>query len=229
MNNDDLKNSPQSFSTGKNPYAKRLNDMKINELANTRKNFELGILANSAIPSPNVNQTKFQAANLLTDRLAVNEFVSRLNYEITRSLRYKRPLSLIMVSVDFLDNLIDNWGEETAYYLIENVYAKIASKLREIDLSGMYQTSIFCFILPETNVRGAQVVANRMAKLIANSQFNHKLHTFNLSVSMGIAGVPDHANNAIELVEKTFLALQNACQMYGGNQIVQAPVTKPGL
>lgn len=227
MHNDDLDKKQQSFIAGKNPYAKRLNEINTADLNRTQKNFEMGILANSNIPGHISTNKILPPTNLLTNRLEANEFISRLNYEISRGLRYKRPLSLIMVSVDFLDNLLENWGEDTTYYLIENVYNKIASKLREIDLSGVYQSSILCFILPETNIRGATVVANRMAKLIAQSQFNHKLHTFNLSVSMGIAAVPDNANNAHELVDSTFIALQNAIQMYGGNQIVQAQAIRP--
>lgn len=218
-NREPQKNEP-SFSSSKNPFSKRLDDLKFVESTDTKvKNLEYGILANTTMAS--TSKAKYNT-KLLTHRLSASEFMTRLNYEVTRGARYKRPVSLLMISLDGIDNLIDNWGEETCSALLESVYEKICSIVREIDLSGVYQSSILSFILPETNKNGANIVANRISKSMLNAQFNYQFHTFTLSVSQGIACVPDNGLTTQEILESAFQALQTANQTYGGNQVVIA-------
>lgn len=112
-------------------------------------------------------QTKRLKENEIIDPLTQlpnsQSFIDCLAFEWARLAREKKPLSLIIISVNFQD-LSDN-------DLQESIFLKIAESLlemikRPLDLACHYSTTEFTVILPETDTKGATIVAHKISKVI---------------------------------------------------------------
>src|SRR6185437_15724655 len=84
-------------------------------------------------------------------------FYKRLHYEWRRAKRYKRTLSVMLVGIDRLQLVADQFGEEGRDALIRAAAKILMSSIRDVDIPGRCRDDVFGVILPETKVEGAEV------------------------------------------------------------------------
>jgi diguanylate cyclase (GGDEF)-like protein len=145
-----------------------------------------------------------------------------LRREVSRSRRYRVPVSLIFLDLDGFKSVNDRhghlWGSRT---LIE-VGAVIRSVVREIDVVSRFGGDEFTVILPQTDARGARVIAERLRQRIAATVFlrAHGLEV-KLTASFGIATYPDHGRTEEDLVNRADQAMY-AAKEAGKNRVQSA-------
>jgi diguanylate cyclase (GGDEF)-like protein len=115
-------------------------------------------------------------------------FFSRVQTEFTRSNRYGRPLSLIMIDVDHFKDVNDQYGHLVGDAALKHISEIMLSCIRESDMVARYGGEEFIIILPETDAEGSRFIAERVRTDIEASRLNIDPATeLSMTVSMGIA------------------------------------------
>ncbi|MCX5715522.1 MAG: GGDEF domain-containing protein [Candidatus Omnitrophica bacterium] len=93
-------------------------------------------------------------------------FMMRLEEEASRAKRYLRPLSLLMIDIDYFKKYNDTFGHLEGDKVLEKLGTTLRKFSRNVDLAARYGGEEFAVILPETNAKGAMVLAERLRKYI---------------------------------------------------------------
>lgn len=139
----------------------------------------------------------------LTGLHAVRYFKQRLAEELKRGTRYAYPVSLIVMDIDGFKGVNDEHGHLTGDRLLQEVAGRIRSSCRVgVDLVARYGGDEFVILLPQTPLRGALVLAERMRRVVERQPFTAcTAEALGVTVSCGVAAFPDMAQNAVDLFE----------------------------
>jgi diguanylate cyclase (GGDEF)-like protein len=107
--------------------------------------------------------------------------------EFRRSRRNLTPLSLVLVDIDHFKNVNDNYGHLTGDKCIVEVASLIKSLLRRSsDVGCRYGGEEFCLILPETDEKGALVLAQEICQSVRDKIIYNNEDIIDLTVSCGV-------------------------------------------
>ena len=122
----------------------------------------------------------------LTGLVNHRTFYEILEKELWRSHRHGGHISLIMVDVDNLKGINDTYGHRAGDKVIREVSRRIIQCIRQIDTAARYGGDEFSVILPNTSLRDAIVVANRMVETVSSRPANWNHQEIELSISVGV-------------------------------------------
>ena len=144
-------------------------------------------------------------------------FQSNFSREFERAKRHERPLSLLMIDLDFLKSINDQFGHPMGDAVIRTAAERIVSTTRGTDyLAARYGGEEFAVILPETDMEGALIAAERICEAIARSAMPT---VGQFTASIGAACYPVNATTQEGLVQAADEALYSA-KRAGRNQVV---------
>lgn len=126
----------------------------------------------------------------LTGMINRRALTDSLAYEIDRAKRYGSELALILCDVDNFKEINDTYGHDAGDRALQTLSATLKTILRKIDIAGRYGGDEFMIILPETTVRGAESLAEKLLSAVRENELklpDEKL--IHLSMSIGIAGL----------------------------------------
>ena len=132
----------------------------------------------------------------------------RLPMEVKRAFRYDRPLSIIFSDIDHFKSINDTYGHRTGDEVLQNFARRIKGHVREeVDWLARYGGEEFVVILPETDIDGAMIVANRLKHAVASTPITVDAGAIRITASFGAAsfspnGKPDPGQMAIALLGK---------------------------
>ena len=155
----------------------------------------------------------------LTGVYNVRYLVHKLVKEVQRSKRYKRPFSLMLISIDELEHLKKTYGDLTTQQIVKFGAKIISSLVREVDIVGRFAEDQFAIILPETDSSRALIVATRICEKIARLPVSSEFDASTLITSIGLASFPTHARDENNLLTTALQYLELA-KHQGPNQIV---------
>ena len=139
------------------------------------------------------------------------KFFSKLENEFSKSLRYKRPLSLLMLDIDHFKEVNDSFGHDAGDQVLKEYIERCKSKLRQSDIIARIGGEEFCVILPETTEEGACSLAERIREGIEENRFKIDNADLEITSSCGIASVSSADFNDIsEFVKAADNALYKA-------------------
>ena len=144
-------------------------------------------------------------------------FQQRLREEVARSARTGRPLSLLMIDVDFFKQYNDQFGHPAGDEVIKRVAQLIRASIRNEEIPARYGGEEFAVLLTEANADAAAEVAERIRTLIAG----YPLPGRTITVSIGLASAAGEGIDAAALIARADSALYSA-KRSGRNCIRQA-------
>ncbi|VAX35208.1 GGDEF domain protein [hydrothermal vent metagenome] len=109
-------------------------------------------------------------------------FVKCLDQEIGRIKRYPQPLCLLMLDVDDFKTYNDTHGHLRGDDLLKEVANILKENLRDIDIVCRYAGDEFVAILPETDIKQAQVVGLKIKEAVSDLDLKESI-----TVSIGMA------------------------------------------
>ncbi len=135
----------------------------------------------------------------LTDLYTRRYFETRLQEEFTRVRRHGGVFSLLMVDIDHFKQINDTCGYKEGNRVLQEVSKLLSSSIRkEIDIPCRYNGKQFILLLPNTNVDGAYILAERIRQRCENYRFTTLQGIpIKVTVSIGIAHSVDIAHNEI--------------------------------
>lgn len=135
------------------------------------------------------NQAKTDMMTHLSNYRAFHEI---LRSEIHRSVRYLRPLTLIMIDVDDFKKVNDRFGHQAGDQVLGEVAQIILKSIRREDFAARYGGDEIAVILPETPAVGAVSVARRLVGYTQEHPWSYNGQKMDVTVSVGLAGfVPE--------------------------------------
>jgi diguanylate cyclase (GGDEF)-like protein len=131
-------------------------------------------------------------------------------FEISR--REARPLTLIMVDLDYFREINEMYGHAKGDEIILSVVGVFRKKLREGDILARYGGDEFSVILPDTAFDEAKSVAETICQEVSNLNVLREMSGSiqKVTTSQGIASYPDHADTLEALREAADQALYRA-------------------
>jgi diguanylate cyclase (GGDEF)-like protein len=146
----------------------------------------------------------------------------KIQAEFRRSRRNLTPLSLVVIDIDHFKKVNDNYGHLAGDECLVAVSACIKRCLRRsADISCRYGGEEFCLILPETDSKGALVLAEELRESIETCKISYNNIAIKLTISCGISTYLQQKNVKPEqLFAVADQALYKA-KDNGRNQIIQ--------
>ncbi|NOZ60237.1 MAG: sensor domain-containing diguanylate cyclase [Calditrichaeota bacterium] len=148
-------------------------------------------------------------------------FNERFDREVQRAKRYKRPLAVLMIDIDYFKNFNDVNGHLMGDEILKRVAHTLDSNIRKADLLARYGGEEFVVVLPEIDKNHALQVAEKLRATIDRKRFPKQENQpgKNLTISVGVAAFPGDSTDARELVDLADRALYKA-KAAGRNQVV---------
>jgi diguanylate cyclase (GGDEF)-like protein len=150
----------------------------------------------------------------LTGLYNLRHFYEALEKEIQRSKRYHRSVSLIILDIDDFKAYNDLYGHLAGDDLLTELARLMSQVTRQTDTLARYGGEEFTIILPETETEGARLLAERLLEEVREHRFSTQdgQTIGQITISLGVATYPHHADSAKALVDAADKALLRAKQ-----------------
>lgn len=147
----------------------------------------------------------------LTGLLNHRAFRDRLVSEFERHRRYGSSISLIIADFDDLKGINDTYGHPVGDKVLRKIGDILREASRESDVLARYGGDEFVILLPQTSVKNASNMAERIRRKVKDSDFDIQGHKVKSSITMGIASVPHlEINSPDDLFDSADRALYDA-------------------
>jgi two-component system cell cycle response regulator len=114
-------------------------------------------------------------------------FEDALSGEITRAHRHNRPLSMVMVDVDFFKKVNDGHGHDAGDAVLAHIGRLLKAAVRESDVAGRLGGEELGILMPETRLQDAVVLAERVRESLAAVPITLRTATVSVTASFGCA------------------------------------------
>jgi len=158
------------------------------------------------------------ARDELTGLYNAHFFTQKLAKELKRAKRYKRPFSLMIISMDRLAQLQKLYGNLLTCQILQQQAKTIRASVREVDTVFRISPERFAILFPETYSSKAVIVGDRICERTRSKSINSGQNTVVVTVSVGIASFPTHARQEKELLA-TAMQFSRDAQKAGGNKV----------
>ena len=147
-------------------------------------------------------------------------FHAEIEQEILRASRSGRPFALAMFDLDGLKAANDRFGHASGDTLLRAVADTLRGDIRITDVAARYGGDEFVLLLPETDLNGAMLVADKVRVDIARLALPHDGLVIRTSASIGLVTFPDDGRTSTELMRRADLAMYEA-KRRGRDQVVR--------
>jgi two-component system cell cycle response regulator len=156
----------------------------------------------------------------LTGLFNMRSLYQKLEFEIERSKRFSRPVTVLMIDMDNFKSVNDGHDHLFGSYILSEVGKIIRSCTRTIDIPARYGGDEFLIVLSETPLSGVGFFCERLRKRVEETLFAQGKDSIKLTLSIGFA-TTDHNENLQpkELVRRADMALYEAKRL-GRNCVV---------
>lgn len=140
----------------------------------------------------------------------LNEVVKK---KIEEHRRYQTPFSVLFIDVDFFKKVNDSLGHLVGSGVLTQMGGLLKEQIRDSDFAFRYGGDEFIIILSHTTGEDAMAVGERIRKNVENFQFHVNTTKVKITVSIGLAFYPEHAQSAEEIIR-----IADEAMYYGKNQ-----------
>ncbi len=142
-----------------------------------------------------------------------------LSREVERWRRYGAPCALLLLDIDHLKKINDTHGHPAGDLVIRGIAETLIRVSRDNDTAARLGGEEFALLLSGINEQKAELAANRLRAVLAEEPIEN---VGNITVSIGVAACPAHANSERTLYAASDEALY-AAKNNGRNRVAVAP------
>jgi len=161
-----------------------------------------GVLA-TAIVDRSRQLRHLSALDGLTGLLNRGYFETRYQSEVARARRHGHPLSVALLDLDRYKNFNDRYGHASGDVALRVLAETLLKGLRATDIVARYGGDEFVVLLLETGPQAAHEKLEQLRLAVARAEFSIPRHdlTAQITLSAGIACLPDDGTDPVELLE----------------------------
>jgi diguanylate cyclase (GGDEF)-like protein/putative nucleotidyltransferase with HDIG domain len=153
----------------------------------------------------------------LTGLLNRRAFEEELELELERAMRAERPLSVVVGDIDGFRAINERQGHAAGDATLQAVAQNALKWKRRIDQAARIAGEEFALLLPETDERGAFIVAERLRRAMHRSFVDSAV---GVSFSFGVATAPSHGTDAVALLHAADSATAAAKDLGGDRTVI---------
>lgn len=142
----------------------------------------------------NASHLKLEKQNQLLSEMATSDQLTGIynRYKLDESLqkeharaeRYERVYSVILFDVDYFKRINDDYGHLVGDKVLQELVGLIRQGLRRADIFGRWGGEEFLIVCPETNLKQALVLAEKLLLKVEAHQFQN---IGSLTISLGVS------------------------------------------
>lgn len=149
--------------------------------------------------------------DVLTGILNRRAILKKLRQEMSRSIRTKLPIGIVMADLDHFKSVNDTYGHLAGDKVLVEASNAMKSCLREYDEIGRYGGEEFVIILPGAGVEQSSIIANRMCKAVADAEVLYGEDHLKVTSSFGVFAIngdcdPNKLDDYFKMVDKALYA-----------------------
>ena len=152
----------------------------------------------------------------LYNHLYFHELLSR---QFSHAQRHKNSLCLLLFDLDYFKEVNDTYGHQVGDRVLAGFAKLVADEVRESDILARYGGEEFALVLPDTDIIGGRLAAEKIRERAAHQVYSHKDTTITVTVSVGVCQLNDDMAHPSELIDRADDALYQAKAM-GRNRTV---------
>ena len=161
----------------------------------------------------------------LTGALNRRTLMSMLDGELARSFRTGHTFTLAAISVDGLEQILEQHGQAAARQVLQQVAKEALTMLRTLDSFGRVAANEFAIVMPTTWLEASRKAIARLKLRIAEVDWNTISPGLTVSFATGLT-TNAHKDNAESMLKRVGIALQDA-RSQGADKIaeIEPPIT----
>lgn len=124
--------------------------------------------------------------------------MERIENELISYKRNKKKFSLIISDIDFFKNINDTFGHDGGDRVLKVVSKSLQDAVREQDFISRWGGEEFLILLPETELEGGHILANKLKKMIDELMIDYNGVELSITMTFGVT-----VNEEDEIIEDT--------------------------
>ncbi|MGE0231720.1 MAG: PleD family two-component system response regulator [Flavobacteriaceae bacterium] len=146
---------------------------------------------------------------------------SHLDTLLSDALSRERPLSMLILDIDFFKSVNDTHGHDVGDEVIREFARRLQRNTRGIDMTCRFGGEEFIVVMPDTDISLAIRVAERVRRSVADEPFPIQNGTrfIDITTSAGVATIERLDDNRDTLIRRADQALYRA-KRHGRNRVV---------
>jgi two-component system cell cycle response regulator len=146
-------------------------------------------------------------------------FNNKIDLEVKKSKVTGSPLSLVVFDLDHFKKLNDNYGHDAGDYVLKELAEVIRKNgVRENDVFARYGGEEFVILLPNTNLKQAFEIAERLRKVVEAHDFVYESNKLPVTASIGVSDYRKGVNTGTDLFKRADEAVYKSKEG-GRNQV----------
>jgi diguanylate cyclase (GGDEF)-like protein len=151
--------------------------------------------------------------------------LDQLDREFARAARNGSSISLVMIDLDELKKINDQFGHNEGDVVLRKVGRILKQNTRASDVAARWGGDEFVLLAPDTDSKSAYVVAERIRYHVEHSPPKVAGQELIITISVGLVTYPGYASSVTELLKRADDAMYNAKGL-GKNQVCVYSTTK---
>jgi len=135
---------------------------------------------------------KMATTDGLTGLFNHRTFQAKADEALAQAKRYSRRCSLILTDIDHFKSVNDTYGHPIGDLVLKGVSQVLARTARDTDIVARYGGEEFAIVMPETDMAGAKIIAERIREAVMAEVFQTELGPLKVTLSLGIATFPEY-------------------------------------
>jgi two-component system cell cycle response regulator len=147
-------------------------------------------------------------------------FDRHLGVMLGKAQSQDRDMALMILDIDHFKSVNDTWGHDIGDAVLREFAARLKRNIRGVDLACRFGGEEFVVLMPDTDFRQAELVAERVRQSIADRVFEIGAgRPLSVTVSAGVTLNESKADTPESLIKRADVALYRA-KREGRNRVV---------
>lgn len=147
-------------------------------------------------------------------------FIQALDQELSRSMRYERPLTVVLADLDYLREINNRYGHLAGDAVLTGIAEILDNYFRDYDIVARFGGEEFAILMPETSPEEALPRIETIRQAIERTALSAPQvdQALTITMSFGLAGIDPEQPSAERIIHCADLAMYTA-KSAGRNQI----------
>ena len=147
-------------------------------------------------------------------------FIQALDQELSRSMRYERPLTVVLADLDYLREINNRYGHLAGDAVLTGIAEILDNYFRDYDIVARFGGEEFAVLMPETSPEEALPRIETIRQAIERTALSAPQvdQALKITMSFGLAGIDTEQPSAARIIHCADLAMYTA-KSAGRNQI----------
>ncbi len=146
-------------------------------------------------------------------------FLEHASLIFEEAKRYEKFLSLLIMDIDRFKKINDTYGHDVGDLVLKTFAGVLRGIVRKSDICARFGGEEFVILLPNTDLEGAKVLAERIRTTVAKNMVEHRSIVIVFTVSIGASQYRKGMQSIDELIKEADIALYRAKE--GGRNRVE--------